>query len=150
MEPDPRSSLTALYEAVLDAWNAADADAFAAGFADDGVIVGFDGSQHAGRAEIAKQIGLIFADHRTGRYVGKVRDVRPVGEKGAILRAVAGVVPAGQTDLNPQLNSVQSITAEVRDGRWHIVHYQNTPAALHGRPDLADALTNELRALRSI
>ena len=147
MEPDPRRSLTALYEAVLDAWNGTDADAFAAGFADDGVIVGFDGSQHVGRTEIAERIGLIFADHRTGRYVGKVRDVRPVGEKAAILRAVAGVVPAGQTDLTPQLNSVQSITAEVHDGRWQIVHYQNTPAAFHGRPDLAEELTGELRNL---
>jgi len=76
---------------------------------------------------------------------GKVRDVRAIGDDAAILRAVAGIVAAGQSDLNPQLNSVQSMTAERRDGQWRIVHYQNTPAAYHGRPELVVALTDELR-----
>jgi uncharacterized protein (TIGR02246 family) len=148
MGSDLDHELSALYESVLDGWNARDADAFAAGFADDGVVVGFDGSQHIGRVQIAEQIGLIFTDHPTGTYVGMVRDVRAIGDHAAILRAVAGIVPAGQSDLNPQLNSVQSMTAERRDGRWRIVHYQNTPAAYHGRPELVEALTDELRAAR--
>jgi hypothetical protein len=32
---------------------------------------------------------------------------------------------------------------------WRIVTFQNTPAAVHGRPELAQALTAELRAVRS-
>jgi uncharacterized protein (TIGR02246 family) len=137
--------VSALYRGLIDGWNDRDAAAFAAGFADDGVIVGFDGSQHAGRDEIARQIGAVFADHKTGAYVGIVREVRQIGADAAILRSVAGVVPAGHTDINPQLNSVQSMTAERAGGRWRIVQYHNTPAALHGRADLADALTGELR-----
>lgn len=147
MEVDPHAALATLYRQLLDGWNRRDAAAFADGFADDGVIVGFDGSQHAGRAGIAAEIGRIFADHPTGRYVGKVREVRPLGDRAAVLRAVAGVVPDGQADLNPGLNSVQSLTAELGGGRWRIVQYHNTPAAYHGRPDLADALTRELRAV---
>jgi hypothetical protein len=33
------------------------------------------------------------------------------------------------------------------DGQWRVALYQNTPAAFHGRPDLSEALTAELRAL---
>jgi len=145
MGSDLHEALRALYEGLLRGWNARDAGAFASGFADDGVIIGFDGSENTGRAQIVEQIGLIFADHPTGAYVGKVRDVRAIGDDAAILRAVAGIVPAGQSELNPQLNSVQSMTVERRDGQWRIVHYQNTPAAYHGRPELVEALTDELR-----
>jgi uncharacterized protein (TIGR02246 family) len=138
-----------LYRQVLDGWNARDAQAFAAPFREDGEAVGFDGTVHSGRAAIADQIGAIFAEHTTGTYVGKVRDVRVVGPGAAVLRAVAGMVPHGQEDLNPEANAVQTITAAQLLGHWQIALYQNTPAQYHGRPEAAEALTEELRqALR--
>ena len=87
----------------------------------------------------------IFADHPTGTYVGKVTSVRLLGTRAALLRAVAGVVPAGRSDLDPKLNAVQALVAEQRDGEWRVVLYQNTPAQFHGRPELAERLTGELR-----
>jgi uncharacterized protein (TIGR02246 family) len=135
----------ALYRRVLGAWNAASAEDFAAAFAEDGEIVGFDGSQIAGRAAIAAELGRIFADHATGAYVGKVRSVRPLGSGVALLRAVAGMAPAGRSDLEPTLNTVQSLVAERRDGSWRAVLFHNTPSALHGRPELVAELTDELR-----
>jgi uncharacterized protein (TIGR02246 family) len=134
-----------LYQRVLDAWNRDSADEFAAPFADDGVVVGFDGSQQVGRATIAAEIARIFADHATGRYVAKVRSVRSLGSEAAVLHAVAGIVPAGRTDLEPSLNAVQAMVAERSDGEWQIALYQNTPAQFHGRPDLAERLTEELQ-----
>src|SRR5712691_7999382 len=68
--------MRALYRELLDAWNKRDADAFAALFALDGDVVGFDGSQMSGRAEIASTLGQIFADHPTGAYVSQIRGVR--------------------------------------------------------------------------
>ncbi|MDX6719155.1 MAG: hypothetical protein QOJ63_1409 [Solirubrobacteraceae bacterium] len=135
----------ALYRRVLDAWNRASAEDFAAVFAEDGEVVGFDGSQIVGRAAIAAELGRIFADHATGAYMGKVRSVRPLGSGAALLRAVAGMVPAGRSDLEPRLNAVQALVAERREGAWRAVLYQNTPAQLHGRPELAAELTEELR-----
>ena len=90
----------------------------------------------------------IFADHQTGTYVGLVRSVRPLSSDAAVLHAVAGLIPAGQDDLNPDLNSVQALVAEKSDGTWEVVLYQNTPAQFHGRPELVDELTQELRAER--
>jgi uncharacterized protein (TIGR02246 family) len=136
-----------VYVRLLTAWNAQDAAGFAALFAVDGGVVGFDGSPMDGRAAIAQELSRIFADHRTGAYVAVVRAVRFVGAEAAVLRAVSGLVPAGQSDLNPATNSLQSLTAELRHGRWEIVHYHNTPAQFHGRPELAQALTEELRQL---
>jgi uncharacterized protein (TIGR02246 family) len=134
-----------LYRALLAAWNEDDAEAFAGAFAEDGEVIGFDGSETHGRTAIASELGRIFADHATGSYVGIVRSVRPLGEDAFLLRAVAGIVPAGADDLKPELNSVQSLVASWHDGRWLIDLYHNTPAQLHGRPEAAAALTAELR-----
>ena len=141
-------SVEQLYAALLDAWNRDDAEAFAASFADDGEVIGFDGSEMAGREAIAAELGRIFADHETGSYVGIVRGVRRIGDDAFLLRAVAGVVPAGADDLEPELNAVQSLVASWHEGRWQIDLYHNTPAAWHGRPEAVEALTAELRDRR--
>ena len=133
------------YRRILDGWNRRDAAAFAAPFADDGEVIGFDGSQTAGRARITAEMQRIFSDHATGSYVGKIRSVRMLGAQAALLQAVAGVVPAGQSRLEPKLNAVQALVAEQREGRWQVILYQNTPAQFHGRPDLTEGLTDELR-----
>lgn len=142
---DFEAAVEALYRRLLAGWNAADAQGFAAAFAKDGEVVGFDGSQTSGRSAIASEMGRIFADHATGEYVGIVRGVRPLGPDAAVLRAVAGMVPAGRSDLEPKLNAVQTLVAQELVGEWHAVLYQNTPAQFHGRPHLVESLTEELR-----
>jgi uncharacterized protein (TIGR02246 family) len=64
-----------------------------------------------------------------------------------MLRAIAGLVPAGRSDVNPELNAIQTLLAKREEGTWRIVQFQNTPAQLHGRPQAAEALTTELRTL---
>ncbi|HEV8635673.1 MAG TPA: SgcJ/EcaC family oxidoreductase [Chloroflexota bacterium] len=138
-----------LYRALLDRWNARDAAGLAALVAEDGNLVGFDGSQHDGRAEVERALGAIFADHPTAAYVGIVREVRQLAPEVALLRAVVGMVPPGQSDIMPAANAVQSLVAVRRGGRWQVALFQNTPAAFHGRPHLVEQLTGELRgALR--
>jgi uncharacterized protein (TIGR02246 family) len=147
LPPADDTQVRALYSHMLDAWNKRDADAIAALFAEDGNLVGFDGSQLNGRAEIGPAMRQIFADHPTAAYIGKIREVRFLTPEVAVLRAVAGMVSPGQSDLNPAVNTVQSLVAAKHDARWYIALYQNTPAQFHGRPDLAQALTEELRQL---
>src|SRR5687768_1599943 len=124
MTRDDDVAIRALYSSLLAALNSADAPAFAALFAQDGDVIGFDGSVNRGRNAIGEEMSRIFADHPTGRYVGKVRRVLPLDGGGAILRAVAGMVPAGQDDLNPELNAIQSLVAQPIDGEWRILLYQ--------------------------
>ncbi len=135
-----------LYRRLLEGWNARDAEAMAAPFAVDCAVIGFDGSQMSGRDEVAATMATIFADHLTAEYVALVRDVRFLTPDVAILRADTGLLPRGQPDLNLALNARQTMVAARRDGIWRIALFQNTPAQLHGRPDLAAQLAEELRA----
>jgi uncharacterized protein (TIGR02246 family) len=134
LSPD-EIEVCALYRQILAGWNKRSGDAFAAPFAEDGDIIGFDGSQH------------IFADHITPTYVGKVKSARLLAPEVAVVRAIAGLVPPGQSDLEPQLNSVQTLVATKCDGQWRIALFQNTPAQFHGRPEQVQELTEELRQL---
>ncbi|HEY3992991.1 MAG TPA: SgcJ/EcaC family oxidoreductase [Ktedonobacteraceae bacterium] len=147
MHAADEEAVRALYQHLLETWNQRDADAMAALFAVDGVIIGFDGSQNAGQAEIASTTRQIFAAHLTHTYVGKIRDVRFLAANVALLRAVVGFIAPGQTDLNAALNAVQTLVAVKYSNEWRVELFQNTPAQFHGRPDLAQQLTDELRAL---
>ncbi len=135
-----------LYRDLIDAWNRRDAGAYAALVDDGGHVIGFDGSQMDGPGEIQASLAGIFANHPTGRYVSIVRGVDQLADDVAVLRAVAGMVPAGGKDIKPDVNAIQSLLAKRRDGRWRVALFQNTPAQFHGRPELADSLTRELRA----
>jgi uncharacterized protein (TIGR02246 family) len=134
-----------LYWHLLEAWNNQDAGKMAALFADEGHVIGFDGSLMNGRMEIEAVIKKIFADHKTAAYVGIIQAVEFLTPQVALLRAVAGMVPPGQIDINPEVNTIQSLVAFKQRMRWAITLYQNTPAQFHGRPELVQQLTNELR-----
>jgi uncharacterized protein (TIGR02246 family) len=144
MESD-EDEVRALYRRMVDGWNTRDANAYAATFAEEGEAIGFDGSPMAGRAEIAETLQDIFADHPTAAYVTKVRGVRFLTPEVAILRAIVGMVPPGSADLNPQVNALQTLVAAKSDGEWRIALLQNTPAQFHGRPELIQQMTQELR-----
>lgn len=143
LNDDSAAAVRDLYAQLLTAWNERDADRFGALFAADGGCVGFDGSQMHG-SQITEQLKPIFADHPTGAYVAKVRQVRAVGPDAVLLRAIVGMVPAGADELMPGVNSVQALLAERTSGGWRIVLLQNTPAQHHGRPDLVEQHTAEL------
>ncbi|MGZ6376270.1 MAG: SgcJ/EcaC family oxidoreductase, partial [Ktedonobacterales bacterium] len=92
-------------------------------------------------------LNQIFADHVTAAYVAKVRNVRMLGADAAILRAVVGMVPPGQSKINPAVNAIQTLVATRQDGTWRVALLQTTPALFHGRPELVEQLTEELQQL---
>lgn len=137
--------VASLYTALLNCWNRRNAAEFAALFAPEGHLVGFDGSQVNGKKEIAAHLSQVFAQHKPPKYIGIVREMRMLGAEIALLRAVAGMVPDGKSDLNPALNAVQTIIAAQHSDDWRIEMFHNTPAAFHGRPQVAEQLSAELR-----
>lgn len=140
------SSARDLYARLLEAWDKRNARDFALLFASDGSLVGFDGSQVNGQLEIGAHLSEIFSHHQTPRYVGIVREVRQLSADAALLRANSGLIPPGKDDIDPKLNAVQSMVAVHKSGGWKIAHFHNTPAAFDQRADLAQKLTEELRA----
>jgi uncharacterized protein (TIGR02246 family) len=139
------AALRQLHASLLDSWNRRDAAGFAALFTPAGNVVGFDGSPVDGAGAIRDHLQQIFTDHRPAAYVAIVREVRQLGSDTALLRAVAGMVPPGKTQVNPAVNAIQSLVARQERGRWLIELFQSTPAAFHGRPQEAAALTAELQ-----
>jgi uncharacterized protein (TIGR02246 family) len=144
-----KESIQSLYKKWIDNWNHRDAQAMAQILAEDCNLVGYDGSQMNGRDEVTKTLGKIFADHPTAHYITLIREVKFLAPTVAVLRADAGMVPRGKTELNPAVNAVQTLIAVEKNGRWQISVFQNTPAAFHGRPEAVQKLTEELQqALR--
>lgn len=152
-QPDPMDKsasdapIIAVFKRLLESWNQRDAKAFAALFADDGVSIGFDGSSMNGRDEIEAMLSQIFADHVTSAYVGKARGIRLLAPDVALLLAIVGMVPPGQSDINPAVNAMYTLVMKRETDEWRIALLQSTPAQFHGRPEMAEALTRELRQL---
>jgi uncharacterized protein (TIGR02246 family) len=138
-------AVAARYAELIDGWNARDGNRFAAPFVEDATVLGFDGSEMRGRDTIASEMRRIFEDHETAAYVAKVRAVQLLSPNVAVLRAVVGMIPAGRSELEPDKNAHQTIVAARQDDDWRVVLLQNTPAQFHGRPDLVEQLTAELR-----
>jgi uncharacterized protein (TIGR02246 family) len=142
-----RSDIEDLYRRLLDAWNQRDAEAMAACFSSTGTMIGFDGSTEVGSASIVEHLAPIFRDHPTAAYVHIVEDVAELAPGVAMLRASVGMVAPGTTQLNPAANAIQCCVARQGDDGWKVELFQNTPAAFHGRPHLADAMTSRLQAV---
>jgi uncharacterized protein (TIGR02246 family) len=142
------AQIRALYAQFLDGWNRRSGAAVAAAFADDGDIIGYDGTHHHGRLAIAADFRQIFAGHQTATYVAVIRSVRPVAPGVAVLLAHAGMIPPGDNDIHPRYHTVHTVIAvDEGAGRWRISLLQATPAAWHQHPEAREALTQELRGL---
>jgi uncharacterized protein (TIGR02246 family) len=137
--------LKALYQSLLDNWNNNDATSFAKLFSEDGDVIGFDGSQMKGPNEIESELTKVFSNHKVSSYISIIREVRPLSSSIYLLRAVVGMVPPGQNEINPKVNAIQSMIACIQTGEFKIVLFQNTPAAFHGREQLSSELTQELQ-----
>ncbi|MBP1969769.1 uncharacterized protein (TIGR02246 family) [Virgibacillus natechei] len=142
-----QDEIKSLYQKLIDAWNKRDAKGMAEQFAEQGIQIGFDGSKVIGREEILSHLKPIFENHPTPPFVTKVKDIRALGTDAAMLQAIAGMIPPGKTDIDPSVNAHQTLVAVKKDNDWQIELFQNTPAQFHGRPELVEQMTDELRRL---
>jgi uncharacterized protein (TIGR02246 family) len=143
---DDKEAIHGLYFQMIDGWNKGSGDVFAAPFAEDGDLVSFDGTHLKGRQEISSFHQQLFDTFvKDSRLVGKIRSVRFLTADVALIHAVSGTIMAGQSDIDSERNSIQTLVAIKSDGQWHLAAFQNTRAQFLGRPDAFQALTEELR-----
>ncbi len=145
MASSTTDEIHSLYGRLITAWNNRNASKMAELFTADGVIIGFDGSQSIGREEIRSHLEPIFENHPTPPFVSKVKDIRLLDTDTALLLAIAGMTPNGKSDIASELNARQTVVAVRREDAWRIELFQNTPAQFHGRPELVEQMTEELR-----
>lgn len=147
MHDPSQNGLQELYQKLVDAWNRRDAHRMSELFTEDGIQIGFDGSKLIGREEIFSHLQPIFEDHPTAPYVTKVKEIRHLKFDVAILLAIAGMVPPGEVDIEPSVNAHHTLVAVKVNEEWRIELFQNTPAQFHGRPELVEEMTEELKEL---
>ena len=116
-----------LYLATMDGWNRGSGEAFAAPFVDDVDFVAFDGTRFHGRDELVRFHDPLFKTHLKGtRLVGDVMDIRFLGSDVAVLHAYGGTILRGKREPAPERDSLQTLVAMKRNGRWQLVAFQNT------------------------
>jgi uncharacterized protein (TIGR02246 family) len=98
---------------------------------------------------VREHLQAVFGDHLTAPYFAKVREVRALGADAVLLRAIAGMVPPGGDEVNPDANALHSLVAVHEGGAWRIALFQNTPAQFHGRPELVESHTAEIEEVRA-
>jgi uncharacterized protein (TIGR02246 family) len=127
-------AIRALYQQMMDAWNKGSDEAYAAPFAEDGDLIGFDGTHFKGRQEIAPFHQRLFETHLKGtRLVGQVTSVRFLSLDVALMHAVGGTVMRGKSGPSPERDSIQTLVATKRGGEWLLAAFQNTRIRPIGR-----------------
>lgn len=149
MNKSAHDAILKLYQQIIQAWNHRDAVGMAKHFSNEGVQIGFDGSKLVGKSEILSHLQPIFRDHPTAPFITKVKSVRVFHNNTAILHAIAGMIPPGKEDIEPTVKAHQTLIAVKNDGTWQMECFQNTPAQYHGRPELVEQMTEELREMLS-
>ena len=85
-----------LYHQLIEAWNNRNAREMADLFAEEGEMIGFDGSLAIGRCDIYGHLRPIFESHPTAPFITKVKNVQLLNSEAAILRAIAGMFRPGR------------------------------------------------------
>jgi uncharacterized protein (TIGR02246 family) len=81
------------------------------------------------------------------RFVDKIRRIRFLTSDIALVVAVGGTVMAGQSDIDPERNSIHMLVAIKQNAKWYFTAFQNSRAQYTGRPEQAQELTDEVRQL---
>jgi uncharacterized protein (TIGR02246 family) len=120
-------AVRALYQQLMDAWNEGSAEAYAELFAEDGVLVGFDGTAFEGRQEIVAFHQPLFEKWLKGtRLVGDVTRVQFLVPNVALMHAIGGTILRGKSKPHPSRASIQTLVAVQNHGEWKLAAFQNT------------------------
>lgn len=133
-QSDDEGAVRGLYEQLMDGWNQGSGAAYAAVFAGDGDLIGFDGTHLKGRQKIAPFHQRLFETYLKGtRLVGQVTGVRSLSPDVALMHAVGGTVMRGKSKPSPARDSIQTLVAVKRGGEWRLAAFQNTRVRHMGR-----------------
>jgi uncharacterized protein (TIGR02246 family) len=110
-----------LYEQLMNGWNRGDGEAFAAAFAQDGDLIGFDGTHLKGIDEIVSFHQPLFEKWLKGtRLVGEVTSIKFLSPDVALMHAIGSTVMRGKSQPSPERDSIQTLVAAQRDGEWRL------------------------------
>jgi uncharacterized protein (TIGR02246 family) len=138
---EQQNEILAMYREIIDGWNAGSGEAFVAPFSENADFVAFDGTRFKGRAVIAAFHQGLFETHLRGtRLTGTVLSVRLLGPHIILLSTIGGTILPGRSSPSPERDSVQTLVARKRNGKWQVEAFQNTRLRPIGRSFAGTAL----------
>lgn len=125
------TAIREVLDGIRTAWTVGDADAFAALYSSDAVVVLPGGIHHQGREEIRAYMKAGFAGPlKDSRGVDEPEQIRLFpGGTAALVVSRAGILLAGETELPPSRQRRAVWVLSKQDDRWVIESYTNTPLA---------------------
>jgi uncharacterized protein (TIGR02246 family) len=115
---------------IVAAWQAKDADAFAATFTEDGSMILPGDVYLSGRQPIRDYMAAAFSGPYRGTQVtGTPFAVKPLAEDVVLVLTQGGVLAEGESEVTPASAIRASWLLRRVDGNWLITAYQNTPIA---------------------
>jgi uncharacterized protein (TIGR02246 family) len=124
---EAEEAMRSLFQRMLDAWSAGNAQAYAALFAEDAHYLAFDGVDQRGRAAIEAAHRPLFERYLKGsRLIGELVDVRVLSEGVVLGHAIGSILDRGMQTPKPERLSSQTLVA-IREGEiWRFVAFHNT------------------------
>jgi uncharacterized protein (TIGR02246 family) len=117
------AGVEAALQRMVAAWDAGDADAFAAEFTDDASYVLYTGTAYVGRRVIAAGHEPVLQRWRRGsRMEVRVRSARLLADDVVVVLTDGGI----GTGRRIRRNKVQTFTFVRRGGAWRCAAFQNT------------------------
>ena len=133
---DDRAAITAVVQSQAEAWNRADAEAFAERYAEDGTFTNVAGTRIYGKGGFVEQHAQIFRTLFAGSHlaltVGRIHFVRPdvaVVDLDATLANVQQVPPGARLGSEGALHTKLQEVLTREDGRWWIAAFHNVAVA---------------------
>jgi uncharacterized protein (TIGR02246 family) len=121
------AAIRALYQQMMEGWNKGSSEAFAAPFTEEADFIAFDGTRFKGRQEIISSHEPLFEKWMKGsRLVEYAMDIRLLDQNSALIHVVGGTVMPGQVEPSPERDSIQTLVAVRRRGKWWLTAFQNT------------------------
>lgn len=116
-----------LFQRMLDAWNAGNAQAYAALFTEDAHYLAFDGVDQRGRAAIEAAHRPLFERYLKGsRLIGEIVDVRALADGVVLAHAIGSILDRGMQSPKPERLSSQTLVAVREEESWRFVAFHNT------------------------
>jgi uncharacterized protein (TIGR02246 family) len=125
-------AISALLQALVEAWGRGDGEAFGAVFTEDADYVAFNGYHMKGRQQIAAVHQQLFDTVLKGTRLGggdatgSATTLRFLTPDVALFHSSGGVRWPGQEKASAEQNSVQTFVLVKQDGQWRITAFQNT------------------------
>jgi uncharacterized protein (TIGR02246 family) len=128
--PQDVAAIKGVLENHYKAWDAGDADAFVADYAEDTTVI-MPGIYRKSKEEARRNMAEGFASFlKDSTAIDQLESIRFLGENAAVAVSETGVRFPGETEVPAERMVHATWVLEKRGGAWLLAAYHNSPAVL--------------------